>query len=197
MTEGVYHMNITKDQRDVLRAEYAKVWHGDEKMTEYCTRQASCVIELKGYLVDFDKPRIETRFCFGEHGYDYDEVAEACDAASRSEAFFVKRNMEGTQAFDVICALDGEGGRRWRKLYPIVRPHRYGTQDADCRIAGIEWTEDAQEAHGNPMALDDAEKAELRQMMVEEQAKFEKRLRAYLKRYGMSKCRFWTYWADR
>lgn len=190
-------MKITEEQRSELRREYAKVWHGDGKMADYCTKQASCVIDLRGYLVDFDKPHIETRFCFGEHGYDYDEVMDTCDAASKSEQFFMRRNMEGTEAFDVICALDGEGGRHWRKLHPVIAPHRYGCQDADCRIAGLTWTADLSEIRGNPLALTDEEKAELRQMMVEEQEKFEKRLKTYLKRYGLSKCQYWTYWADR
>lgn len=195
--EGVYHMRITEEQKAELRAEYEKVWHGDVKMVDYCVKQASCVMNLRGYLVDFDKPRIETRFCFGEHGYDYDEVMETCDAASKSEQFFLRRNMEGTDAFRVIGMLDGDTERFWRKAYPILRPHRYCGQDDDCRIACIEWTTDASEAYGNPMALTEEEKAGLRQMMEEEQGKFEKRLKAYLKRYGLSKCRYWTYWADR
>ena len=29
-----------------------------------------------------------------------------------------------------------------------------------------------------------------------EQEKFEKRLNTYLKRYGLSKCHYWTYWLD-
>ena len=114
-------MKITEEQRNELRAEYAKVWHGDEKMTDYCTKKASCVIDLRGYLVDFDKPSIETRFCFGEHGYDFDEVAETCHRASESEQYFMRYNMEHTDAFDVIAALDGEGGRHWRVLHPILR----------------------------------------------------------------------------
>lgn len=190
-------MKITEEQRNVLRAEYRKVWHGNAKMVDHCVRSASCMIELRGLIVDFDKPSIETRFCFGEHGYDYDEVMDACDAASRSEKYFMARNLEGTDAYRAIGMLDGDAERFWRKAYPILKPHRYCGQDEDCRIAYIEWTTDASEAHGNPMALTENEKAELRQMMVEEQEKFEKRLRTYLKRYGLSKCQYWTYWADR
>jgi len=189
-------MKITEEQKDELRREYAKVWHDDAKMVDYSVKQASCVINLRGYLVDYDKPSIETRFCFGEHGYDFDEVSETCEAASKSEKYFMRKNMDGTDAKRVIDMLDG-AGRCWRKAYPILRPHRYCCQDDDCRIAYIEWTADASEAHADPMALTDDEKAELRQMMVEEQEKFEKRLKAYLKRYGLSKCRYWTYWADR
>lgn len=194
--EGVYHMRITEEQKAELRAEYEKVWHGDAGMVDHCVKQASCVINLRGYLVDYDKPRIETRFCFGEHGYDFDEVVEECDRASRSEAHFMRENMDNTDAKRVIDMLDGTG-KCWRKAYPILKPHRYCGQDDDCRIAYIEWTADASKAFNDPMALTDDEKAELRQMMVEEQEKFEKRLKTYLKRYGLSKCRYWTYWADR
>ena len=190
-------MKMTVEQKEELREEYRKVWHGDSKMVEWCVNQASCVMEVRGYLVDYDKPHIETRFCFGAHGYDFDEVADTCHRASKSEQYFMRYNLEHTDAFDIIAAIDGEGGRHWRKQYPILKPHRYGTQDEDCRIAYIGWTADAQEAQGDPMALTVEETARLRQMMVEEQEKFEKRLRTYLKRYGLSKCRYWTYWADR
>ena len=188
-------MKITEEQKEELRTEYQKVWGDDAKMVDWSVKQASCVIELRGYIVDYRKPHIETRFCFGEHGYDFDEVVDECHRASESEKYFMRENMERTDAFDVIAALDGEGGRHWRELHPILRPGRYGR--GDTRLAYIEWTADGAEAHADPMALTADEKAQLRQMMVEEQEKFEKRLKAYLKRYGLSKCQYWTYWADR
>ena len=45
--------------------------------------------------------------------------------------------------------------------------------------------------------LTDEETAAFIQMHKEEVEKFEKRLRTYLKRYGLSKCYYGMYWADR
>jgi hypothetical protein len=44
------------------------------------------------------------------------------------------------------------------------------------------------------LTIDDL--TELYRICFEEQMKFCKRLRTYLKRYGLSKVRTWTYWAD-
>ena len=41
----------------------------DKRMNDYIIKSTSEVIKTsQGYLVDFDKPSIKTRFCFG-HGY--------------------------------------------------------------------------------------------------------------------------------
>ena len=45
-------------------------------------------------------------------------------------------------------------------------------------------------------AILDTANGEERALTKEEREKFEKRLRTYLKRYGTSKLRTWTYWLD-
>lgn len=80
----------------------------------------------------------------------------------------------------------------------------YGTR---CNVI---LSENAENAAGNRNALlecaskgstclmlDDDERAAVTGMLQDECDKFGKRLTSYLKRYGLSKCRFSTYWADR
>lgn len=187
-------MKLTNDDRAMLYDEYMKLSWASERSAEYFSKKASCFAELRGFLVVFDKPSIETRFCFGEHGYDYDEVVDTCHKLSKDEAYFMAENIRRCEAQETLDAIHG-AGRYWRRQFPILKPNASGTDG--CRLAHLEWEYDASKALRDPMRLSDEELAQLEELMLEEVAKFEKRLRSYLKRYGMSKCHFWTYWADR
>lgn len=48
--------------------------------------------------------------------------------------------------------------------------------------------------YGNPVMMNDTDRARLLEACKMQRAKFEKRLQAYLKRYGLSKIKKWTYW---
>ena len=183
---------FTKAEKEMLYEEYSKVWES-EKMRKYCVGAVSTFVYIRDYIVTFDKEHIKTDFCFGEHGFDYDEVNATCAALSRDEQYFIDENMKSTTAASIIGRLDGDSWPYWRKQYPILVPSKH----EGCRLAHLEWTTNGSEASKEPMALTDGEIRLLRWEMEREQQKFEKRLRAYLKRYGMSKCNFWTYWADR
>lgn len=188
---------MNKEQKAFIRAQYQKVWGNDGKMVDYCTGRTSDYIDIDGVIITFDKPYIETQFCFGEHGYDFDEVQKTCDRASRSESYFVNENMRGTAAAAIIERLEGND---WRCLKPYLKPRKYYKSDDQdgCRLGCIVWarSDDEYDVEGLRM-LTDEEQRRLLETAKAEQGKFEKRLRTYLKRYGMSKCRFWTYWADR
>ena len=48
--------------------------------------------------------------------------------------------------------------------------------------------------YGNPVMMNDTDRARLLEACKMQKSKFEKRLQAYLKRYGLSKIKKWTYW---
>lgn len=187
-------MKLAKGQLDELREEYAKVWGEGSDMVDWSVKNASCAMYFRGYIVDLRKPHIETRFCFGEHGYDFDEVVDECEQARKSERFFIKQNIDRTEAKGWLDMLDG-ATYSLRHYVPILAPQRYGC--GETRLAGITWTDDISAAREDPMALTEEEIAQMRDVLVEELEKFDKRLHTYLKRYGLSKCQYWTYWADR
>lgn len=186
-------MKLTKNDKDMLRAEYMKTWRNDES-ADWSVKNASGIMELRGYVIVMCKPHITTEFCFGEHGYDYDEVVEHCSRMSKSEEYFISKNLGRFEAKQWLDMLDGD---EWpySGYVPSIKPCDY--ESDGCRLADIKWLRDWSEIDGNDMVLSDKEKMELRVFLEDEVAKFEKRLHTYLKRYGMSKCHFWTYWADR
>lgn len=135
--------------------------------------------------VEFWAPTIKTQFWYPEDARTADEwnaVQARVEQDSRDEGLFVSENMAATEAARYLRCLDDP---RY-ELYTVegetfVEPvYRYDAPG----FAG---------AH----LLTDSERGQLREACNQEQARFAKRLRAYLKRYGLSKCQFDTYWSNR
>jgi len=189
------NMKMTKQDKELVREQYAKVWHRrdgsiDEKMVEYCTKKTSGYVMLGETMVTFDKPSIKTDFWFGEHTWDYDEVCERADNCSKSESYFIAENIA-----DFKWRLEKIDDSSW-SMY--VCPRGYCSQDEDCVLGCVEfarWGEQPRSVGAREMT--DEERMAYRGFLAEEQEKFEKRLRTYLKRYGLSKCHYGVYWADR
>lgn len=184
-------MKLTAEDKAILREEYAKVWKKDKHMIDYCVNKASALIHLHDCIVVFDKPSIETRFCFGESGYDYEEVQNTCHAMSKSETYFLTENMGSTYAYSLLKCIQDD--------YPIYIKHNtYYNQPDSCIIGHLQAYTPYEARFGEPegelISGDDLQA--LIQVLSEEQEKFYKRLQTYLKRYGLSKCRYWTYWLD-
>ena len=200
-------MKMTKEDKQAVREQFEKVWHGDEKMVEHCVRSTSGYIMLDEIMVTFDKPHIQTDFWFGEHTYDYDEVCDECSRASESERYFITENLSSCKAKNLMDAIDGRDSRGYDACFKVyVVDRHYCSQDDDCKLGyvralrlGMNPEEHFATRSGtqNDRELTEDEKAALRGFLEEEVEKFRKRLKTYLKRYGLSKCHYGVYWADR
>lgn len=200
-------MKLTKQDKAMLRGEFEKVWHDDDKMVDWCVKNTSGYIEAGGLVVTMDKPSIKKDFWFGEHTYDYDEVVEHADKCSKSVEYFKHENMSHCDAYNLLQALDGKDWRGYDTSYKLyVAKKSYCGQDDDCRLGYVKaltWGTDPREYFATRSGMiehreiDDDEKAALREFLEDEVEKFDKRLDTYLKRYGLSKCHYGVYWADR
>lgn len=189
---------VPDDLRAHIRAEYSKVWGRDERMIDYCCGKIGRALWLDdGTAFIFDKPSIETNFCFGEDGYDYDDAQNMAAHARSSEDYFRAKNLE--QYDEVIAALEGNGTGFHYNAQPYIQPESY-CNTGSIGLCKLRWlrttdffrlTEQEKESIRIPYeqeldAITEAYKAE--------RTAFEKRLNAYLKRYGLSKVKAWTYW---
>jgi len=183
--------------QEELRADYrdaiAKVW-SDQKMRDYCDKTAVHFVELAdGDFMSIDKPRIETRFCFG-YGYcgvsseeEYRDAAAMSRHAETSEEYFKKENLK--ELNDWIAHLGDSSIKAYK------RPS-YG-RDGNSHLKSIAlcryW-----ESPGYAGAVEMTEDERRAIIAGYEEVKkgFEKRLNTYLKRYGLSKVRSWTYLSD-
>lgn len=142
-----------------------------------------------GIFMEFDKPEIEKRFCFGYslQGRTYEEAQELCNSFSEDD--FRRENLAN---FDrdyirVIKVLDENkkvsiAPKYYDEkiFYYIAEPDTLPLNDS------IELTEE--------------ETTELKEKYMKAmnmlRSNFEKQLNSYLKKYGLTKIHKWTYDAD-
>lgn len=184
----------TKQDRELLRSEYRKVWGDDTKMVDFCTKKVSAFMTIGDCIVTIDKPSIQTRFCFGygvQGAYDYDEAQTTCSKMSQSERYFIDYNLHDCLAGQLINRMDEAV---WVD-YWLVGP-RYNTSCNLYSVCSKDRNERCIYEDKGWHRLTEEELAEYKEMLQGELEKFRKRLSTYLKRYGLSKCRYWTYWTD-
>ena len=172
----------------------------DEKWVDYYKKETARVYKTAdGDLIPIKKPQIETSFCFGYSlsRYDsesYDNANDMVHYASTKEDYFLKENRK--QVETIINRLENkEDSTRW---YFYLLKQEYKGE----RIYKVEYLRDydlydlteTEKARYKPLKEHD------RLALIEEYKKvlvdFEKRLQAYLKRYGLSKLNIWSYWQD-
>lgn len=155
-----------------------------ESLSDYGRKHYSNELKFGDYYVVFEKPAIETRFCFG-----FDEIGnspsvkESCDCAHNARTnsdYLIEYNLKKLEDLKneyennemvVLCSHGKIGYLRCKEL--IER----GYYNADYVVH----------------ELDADDKKRLLNVINEEIAKFEKRLNTYVKRYGTSCVRAWTY----
>ena len=187
-------MNSKQEQaklREEYRAIQAKRWNNDEKMVNYCTNKVARFVRLKsGHILAIDKPRIETRFCFGYSisrydSEDYDRANNMAHHARTSEEYFKTENLKQLQ--ETIDALNGVGRFGYNVAYISYGDDGEATLRF-CRRCDLIEKKREEINEQDRAAIITAYKLEI--------AAFEKRLNAYLKRYGLSKVHTWSYWRD-
>lgn len=188
---------------DIIREE---VWPGSEHMQEYARKNCAYVVELtNGNLIEIEKPRIQTSFCFGMGMYgtytdeDFERAESCAETARTNEEYFVLENLK--QITDKIDDLkEGLAGKH--ECYTFTA---YNGQPETSQLKGYNVVRIADNPEYDPgrwSNLKDVQKLENGDIqriidgleVVKE--RFTKRLHTYLKRYGLSKLNVWTYCRD-
>ena len=194
-------MSVPQKPQKELKAKYrylleSDVWGSDKKMIDFCAKKTGWIVELtNGDIIALEKPTMKKDFCFGYSlsrydTEDYDAANEAARHAASSEEYFLSENLH-----QVDMILDNLESSEWNSWdYYIVIP--YYTQPDNSTLKGLHsfyW-------HSPEAAKYPKLEGEDRQRIIdgykEIRKAFEKQLHTYLKRYGLSKVRSWSYWQD-
>ena len=179
-------------------------------MADYCYNKAQEVVRLEnGKIVPIEKEGIEKDFCFGYsdiYGPTQEEALEEARHARTSEDYFMAENMKKHRR--LMEELDKHGKSTFAVLFPS-----YGKDNKICGL-GFRRVTEVLEAVGGSAFLEELKGRELDfggyagyvctdedvlriEAALDRAAKaHEKKCRAYLKRYGLSKLNVWTYWRD-
>lgn len=188
------------------RAACEEIYSPD--IVEYCMKKAAEVVELpNGLMVEIEKERIRTQFCFGYsdigQGPTYEEAWRSMENADTNEAYFLRRNME---------AFDGVLGGLYRHGQDYMVVLQGNTEH--LRGLSLKRTTDVLDAVGGSVVIPALKGQELTvrgnrwYICTDEDVKLirdayerardahMKKCRAYLKRYGLSKLSTRMYWID-
>lgn len=201
--------------------EMRKAWN-DSKMLDHFKNTFSSAVRLScGGLLVFEKPSIDKNFCFGyglQCGTEYDDANKMASHAATSEKYFLDQNLKGFD--DKIKRLETMKNSWGSSCVLLLHRKCYYSQKAPLNVfnyflssGGLDNYEKLPESDckgcvkylepfdgiGYYYDLIEATEEDRKNILAalkHERAKFEKRLNAYLKKYGLSKVRTWSYWAD-
>lgn len=206
---------FTTDLAATYQRDLQKVWHGNAGMVKYCTDKAAQIVGMEnGRYFIIEKKKIRTDFCFGYSSSrydteDFDRANAAARHASENTDYFIRENMKeitGTldlldddrympvlyEQYDSVYGCPSLCALNFRRVVEILD---------DC--GGSAYLEelkgtDKKEARGGRKyhILSDEEKEAVRNAFKAAAARHEKKVLAYLKRYGLSKVNSWSYWRD-
>lgn len=187
-------------EKRVLRAE-----GGRQSLVERHLKEASQIMMTDcGVILVFDKPHVDAgTFWFHDEGPNYEYYKKVTENDKTKTDYFMRENLE---KYDNLIKKMTERKNQWGDvLVPVFHEHEW------CSVGLLGWGNsiymmkeyDVRSDEQDPrsrnythrMTENDVKKALA--ILKSERAKFEKRLQAYLKRYGVSKISFGTYWADR
>lgn len=148
---------------------------------DYYKRECVGAVKIRDRYFLLNKPSIGTRFCFHDEGPDYEYYKEVTSTDERLKKYFLSENRRSfTHDIDFI---EKEG-----RIYIDLQSYCNGQAGISQR--GNVWGRTVAEQ------ATEEETALILEGLKFALAKFDKRLNAYLKRYGVSKIHTWTYWAD-
>lgn len=181
-----------------------EVWTS-ENMRNYARKNIGYIVELdNGDIMDIEKPRIETSFCFGFGMYGIDPNGEGQERASKAEqtartdsSYFISENLKGLDS--MIEALKD------KETYYFYKYLHYSGQESGSHLKAISYCRLGNTPEYEPWRwsnlrdfeeITDKERESILKGYEEVKKAFIKRLNTYLKRYGLSKLNTWTYLVD-
>lgn len=166
-------------------------------MREYFEKKTAEVVELSnGDLIAIDKPDIETHFCFGYgcFGDTYEGAAESAAHARTSGDYFMSENLKKVDR--VIDDLKDDSMLAYTIRAYINAPKDTKIKDVHTAEEWQKWDVEHRNANNDLIWLSAEDRERITAAYMRLRERFEKRLKAYLKRYGTSKLHVWTYWQD-
>lgn len=182
-TEGWLGQKPAKIDKALLD-EYRKEMEQAGFDGDYYCKDVCVLVKLEdGRLIAFDKPDINTRFCFGYSDFGQGptmEEAQKSAKLARSKQYFMSENL--SEINRDLRHIDD-------KDYELCVQKRYYKSE---RICAITWAHQWEPGE----RVSDKDKTQIRNALTQQKTKFSKRLETWWKRYGADKLIIWTYWMD-
>ena len=194
-------MKTQKQLKELYVECLRDVWNDDERMLRHCLKSCAYIVELKnGCIFKIEKPKIETSFCFG-YGYCGTSAEEEFQGASSmvkharsNQNYFIQRNLE-----QIEREIESFKKALEKQYIKVVICPKYLSQSIDNKLCNCVVIDTVQHC---PVDLDELTFSNIDDIeaiingLEIVKAQFIKRLNAYLKRYGLTKIKAWSYLVD-
>lgn len=183
---------MKKTEKEVLRKYYEEAFgSNDVKYINWLLNEADEYVKFDiddGLFLVFEKPRIETSFCFGYSlsRYDtesYDNANDMVDYARTNEEYFLKENLKRVDMYDPNEKYVAFRKYEDSKFIYLARKRDYENRPYMYRGEML-------------FELNNDDMKKVIEANNKQLENFKKRLNTYLKKYGLSKVKSWSYWRD-
>lgn len=210
MSKQKFDPNLLHSYQSALK----NVWGTDQHMIDYCMKKTDDIVGLpNGMYFTIEKQGIEKDFCFGYSlstydSEDYDNANRMAARAAKDQEYFIKQNMR--HFTEILNCLNEHGKSCMTILYKAYPDYNIGKlsglnfskmnailddQGGSANIEEIKGTT-AQHFNHEYYILTDEDVEIVKSAIARAMERHEKKVRAYLKRFGMSKVHTWSYWQD-
>lgn len=184
-----------------LLEEYRQILIKNEtgEWVEWYLKKYPYVIKIDGKIVNYEKPTIQTKFCFGygQNGRFTDEEEDIAfsnmQKADADTSYFLNENLK---------ELNSKIERLKKYLDNDYKEQNFYIMHNYNGIYCLTFVDRYNRNYGNELKkynyiqLNKEQKQEMIDFLESIKTDFEKRLNTYLKRYGLSKLKTWTYLVD-
>ena len=195
-----------KDYQDKLKVKYAnalnEIYPNDRQQHKYCINSIAFLIPICDgkYIIEIGKKKIETEFWFGEsdlgQGPSHEENMQIVDnVRSNIEEYFKNTNLRETDSMieSLESIINGKSNRHPKHYLNYWRASKDNIIHGFCLTD--QWGGTPVSGETFDVKIEDVKTILYGYKMFRDF--FEKKLDAYLKRYGTSKLHIRTYWIDR
>lgn len=180
------------------KAEFLQVNNLDAK--SFKAKYYEYFLKFGDCFLGFTKPSIQTRFCFGyglngvSSQEDYEGAREQEKNMETNQQVFINANLKGlNESIEDIETFIKEKcfANRYNKIFICKNSYNH--------LAYLAWSWDYDNIRNKNDIIKEATKEDLLliiEVYKQQIENFKKRLNTYLKRYGLSKLRTWTYLVD-
>lgn len=184
--------------------EFLQVNNFDAKSFE--AKYYEYALKFDNNFLCFEKPRIETSFCFGygQNGIatdgDFDRASEQEHFFNTNQQAFINANLEDlNKSIKKIETFISQWIDKEEKCFSSRYNKIFICKNSCDHLAYLLWSWDYDNIRNKEMIIKEATKEDLHliiEVYKQQIENFKKRLNTYLKRYGLSKLTTWTYLVD-
>lgn len=169
-----------------LIEQYADIDYPDNKlMNDYIKKSLFDVVQLSnGMLCGFDKPHINTRFCFSDEGPENDLYHELHQDDNRMKHYFIYQNIK--ELDEMIFVFENKDEHKM--------PAIYNYENGLCKPSWYYWSDVIND--DNRIRVTGENQKVILETLYEMRKSLVKRLETWWKKYGKEKLHTWTYWAN-